>query len=52
MTRGALAGMVAVGRRFLGTMKSLLAAAARFLRLLAELEARTAMRPVTVPVRK
>jgi hypothetical protein len=32
-------------------MKSLLAAAARFLRLLSELDARTALRPVTVPVR-
>jgi hypothetical protein len=44
--------MVASGRRFWGTMKSLLAAAARLLRLLVEMEARTALRPVVVPVRK
>jgi hypothetical protein len=44
--------MPAADRRFFGFMKTLLAAAARFLRLLAELDDRSALRPVPVPVRK
>jgi hypothetical protein len=44
--------MAAADRRLEGTMKTLLAAAARLLRLLAELDACTALRPVAVPVRK
>ena len=44
--------MVAADRRLNGTMKTLLAAAARLLRLLAELDARTTLRPVPVLVRK
>jgi hypothetical protein len=44
--------MAAFLSRFHGTMKTLLAAVARLVHLVQELEARTALRPVVVPVRK